>query len=91
MAKPINDELEAAAQEASANAQTAADDADGFAFTNRETGDAAPPAAPAGRSKGEEKAEKAEQKRQAEIVAAVEKAHTDELPKLGGPNLNPGA
>lgn len=78
-------------EQASKNAQTAADDETGTAFTNRDSGDAAPAAAPAGRSKGEQKAEDAEKARQADIVAAVEKAHADELPKLGGPNLNPGA
>lgn len=35
-------------------------------------------------------AREAEEKRQADIVAAVAKAHDQELPKLGGPLKNPG-
>jgi len=91
MAKPINDELEKAADEASANAQKAADDETGTAFTNRDSGDAAGAVTNAGESAGEKAARDAELARQQAIVDAVAQAHADELPKLGGPNLNPGA
>lgn len=40
--------------------------------------------------RGQERAHNAELKRQQAVVEAVEKAHKDELPKLGGPDENPG-
>jgi len=43
------------------------------------------------RSPGEKAAEEAELKRQETVAKAVDKANEHELPKLGGPSLEPGA